>query len=150
VNSQADAVLFETGQSRNQSLAVRDRLRAWQPQLRSLFLMEVALLQYRLQVSLPDLPPPVLRAWIHFDGEVSALLEGIARAFQFKDPSCKPHDIQKAHSDLEHTILDAYHNQPTPRGRALLVVSAQLIELASRLLAEIRAAPFSEAPPVRK
>jgi multidrug resistance protein MdtO len=148
VNSQSDAVLFETGRSRNQSLAVRNRLRAWLPQLRSLFLLEVALMQYRLQVSLPNLPPLVLRAWIHFDGEVSALLEGIARAFRLEDRSYEAHAVKRAHSDLEHAILDAYHNQPTPLGRALLEVSAQLIDLACRLLAEIQAAPFSEA--VRK
>jgi multidrug resistance protein MdtO len=150
VNSQADAVLFEIGHSRNHSLAVRGRLRAWQPQLRSLFLMEVALLQYRLQVSPPHLPPLVLRAWIHFDGEVSALLEGIARAFRLEDRSCRPHNIQMAYADLEHAMLDAYHNQPTPVGRALLEVSAQLIELACRLLTEIQAAPFCGPPPVRK
>jgi multidrug resistance protein MdtO len=139
VNSQGDAVLFEIGRSRDQSLAIRNRLRAWQPQLRSLFLMEVALMQYRLQVSLPNLPPPVLRAWINFDGEVSALLEGMARAFRLEDRSYTPHNVQKAHADLEHAILDAYHNQPTPLGRALLEVSGQLIELACRLLAEIEA-----------
>ena len=107
-------------------------------------------MQYRLQVSPQDLPAPVLRAWIHFDSEVSALLEGIARAFRFEDRSCKPHNIQMAYSDLEHAILDAYHNQPTPRARAVLAISAQIIELACRLLAEIKAAPFSGAPPVRK
>ena len=96
-------------------------------------------MQYRLQVSLPSLPPPVLRAWINFDGEVSALLEGMARAFRFEDRSYTPHNVQKAHADLEHAILDAYHNQPTPLGRALLEVSGQLIELACRLLAEIEA-----------
>jgi multidrug resistance protein MdtO len=149
VTSQADAVLFEIGRSRDRSLAVRARLLAWQPQLRSLFLLEVALLQYRVQVSPQDLPAPVLRAWVQFDGEVSALLEGIARAFRLEDRSCKPHNVQRAHSDLEHAILDAYQNQPPPRARALLAVSAQIIELACRLLAEIKAAPFNGAPPVR-
>ncbi len=147
VNSQADAVLFEIGRSRDHSLAVRRRLRGWQPQLRSIFLLEIALLQYRLQVSPQQLPPPVLRAWIHFDGELSALLEGISRDFRSQDRSSKPHNIQRAHSDLERAILDAYHNQPTPRGRALLAVSAQIIELACRLLADITAAPFTGAPP---
>jgi multidrug resistance protein MdtO len=150
VNAQGDAVLFEIGRSRDHSLAVRAQLRGWLPQLRSIFLLEIALLQYRLQISPQQLPPPVLRAWVHFDAEVSALLEGIALAFQFKDTSCNPHNIQRAHYDLEHAILDAYHNQPTLRGRALLVVSAQLIELASRLLAEIVASPFSGELPVRK
>lgn len=140
VNSQADAVLFEIGRSRDQSLAVRDRLRAWQPQLRSLFLLEIALLQYRLQISPEDLPASIVRAATHFDDEVSALLEGIARAFRFRDASCKPHDIQRAYSDLQHAILDAYDNQPTSRSRAVLAISAQIIELACRLLTEIKAA----------
>ncbi len=149
VNSQADAVLFEIGRSRDHSLAVRAQLRAWQPQLRSLFLLEVALLQYRLQVSPQDLPAPVLRAAIHFDNEVSALLEGIARAFRLEDRSCKPHNIQRAYSDLEHAMADGYHNEPPLRAQAVLAISAQIIELACRLLAEIKAAPFSGAPPVR-
>jgi len=149
VNSQSDAVLFEIGRSRDQSLAVRARLRAWQPQLRSLFLMEAALLQYRLQVSPRDLPAPIVRAAARFDSEVSALLEGLARAFRFKDASCKPHDIQMAYADLEQAILDAYHKQPPPRSLAVLEISAQIIELACRMLGEIKAA-FSESPPVRK
>jgi multidrug resistance protein MdtO len=150
VNSQGDAVLFEIGRSRDQSLAVRDRLRAWQPQIRSIFLLEIALLQYRLQVSPQQLPAPVLRAWVHFDGELSALLEGMARAFRLQDRSSKPLNVQRAHDDLERAILDAYHNQPTLRARALLAVSAQIIELACRLLGEINAAPFGGAPPARR
>jgi multidrug resistance protein MdtO len=150
VNSQADAVLFEIGRSRDYSLAVRDRLRAWLPQLRSLFLLEVALLQYRLQVSPLDLPPSIVRAATHFDNELSAVLEGIARAFRFRDTSCRPHNIQRAHADLERAILDAFHNQPTPRSRAVLEVSAQIIELGCRLLADIVAAPFSGLPPLGK
>jgi hypothetical protein len=102
VTLQSDAVLFEIGRSRDQSLAVRARLRAWQPQFRSLFLMEVAL-------------------------------------------SCHPHNIQAAYAGLEHAIFDAFHNEPPPRSRAVLTLDAQIIELASRLLAEIKAAPLVES-----
>jgi hypothetical protein len=150
VTLQSDAVLFEIGRSRDHSLAVRDQLHGWQPQLRSLFLMEIALLVYRLQVSPQDLPAPILRAAARFDSEVGALLEGIARAFQFKDTSSKPDNIQLAYADLEQAILDAFHNQPPLRSRAVLAIASQIIELACRLLAEITAAPFSEAPTVRK
>jgi multidrug resistance protein MdtO len=150
VTLQADAVLFEIGRSRGQSLAVRNRLRGWLPQLRSLFLMESALLQYRLQVSPQELPAPILRAATHFDNEVSALLEGVARAFRFKDISCKPHNIQMAHAALEHAIFDAYHNEPPPRSRAVLAISGEIIELGCRLLGEVKAASFSGAPPVQR
>jgi multidrug resistance protein MdtO len=150
VSLQADAVLFEIGRSRDQSLAVRARLHAWQPQLHSLFLLENALLQYRLQVSPRDLPAPILRASARFDSEVSALLEGVARAFRFKDTSCGALNIQKAYDDLEHAIFEAFYNEPPPRSRAVLAISSQIIELACRLLTEIKAAPFSGALSVRK
>jgi multidrug resistance protein MdtO len=150
VNSQGDAVLFEIGRSRDQSLAVRARLRAWQPQVRSLFLLEVALLQYRLQVSPRDLPASLLRAATHFDNEVSALLEGIGRAFRCEDRSWEPYNAQMAYADLEHAILDAFHNEPVPRARAVLATSYQIVELACRLLAEIKAAPLNGALPVQK
>lgn len=150
VTSQADAVLFEIGRSRDHSLAVRNRLLGWLPQLRSLFLLEIALLQYRLQVSPQELPAPILRAAARFDSEVCALLEGIGRAFKFRDASCKPHNIEMAYADLERAILDAYHNEPIPRSRAVLVISRQIIELASRILGEITVAPFNGASPVRK
>jgi hypothetical protein len=150
VSSQADAVLFEIGRSRDHSLAVRHRLLGWQPQLRSLFLLQIALLQFRLQVSPQDLPAPILPASARFDSEVSALLEGVARAFRFRDASCNPHIIQMAYADLEHAILDAFHNEPTPRSRAVLALFWQIVELACRLLTEIKAAPFYGAPPLRK
>jgi multidrug resistance protein MdtO len=150
VNTQADAVLFEIGRSRDQSLAMRARMRGWLPQIRSLFLMQNALLQFRLQISPQDLPAPILRAAVRFDGEVCALLEGIARAFGFRDTSCMPYNIQMAYADLEHAIFDSFHNEPPPRARAVLEISGQIIELGSRLLAEIQAAPFSGAPLVRK
>jgi multidrug resistance protein MdtO len=150
VTLQADAVLFEIGRSRDHSLAVRDRLRAWQPQLRAIFLLESALLQYRLQVSPQDLPAPILRAAARFDNEVRALLEGIARAFQFIDASYMPLNIQMAYADLERAILDGYRNQPPPRSRAVLAIEAQIIELACQLLSEVKAAHFSGALPVRR
>jgi multidrug resistance protein MdtO len=150
VNQQADAVLFEIGRSRDQSLALRARMRAWLPQLRSLFLLESALLQQRLQVSPRDLPPPVVTAAIRFDSEVGSLFEGLARAFQFKDASVQPDNIQMAYDELEHAILEGFHNQPPPRSQAVLVISAQIIELACRLLTDVKAALPSVAPPARK
>ena len=139
VTLQADAVLFEIGRSRDQSLALRHRLLEWQPQLRSLFLMQAALLQYRVQVSPRDLPAAVVGAAARFDSEVSALLEGIARAFRFKDTSSKPDNIRMAYADLKRAIFDGFHNEPPLRSRAVLVISSQIIEVACRLLAEIDA-----------
>jgi multidrug resistance protein MdtO len=48
VNAQADAVPFETGRERAGHMAARDRIRRWQASLRTFYLMEVPLLQFRL------------------------------------------------------------------------------------------------------
>jgi hypothetical protein len=54
----SDAVLFEFGPSREQDLALRDRIRHWQPQLRTLFLIRLALLKYRLRLAALIYPNP--------------------------------------------------------------------------------------------
>jgi multidrug resistance protein MdtO len=48
VNAQADAVPFETGPARAAHMAARDRIRRWQTTLRTFYLMEIPLLQFRL------------------------------------------------------------------------------------------------------
>jgi len=45
VRALADGVLFEFGPSRQQDLTLRDRIRRWQPHLRTLFLIRVALFE---------------------------------------------------------------------------------------------------------
>ncbi len=68
VRSQADAVLFEFRQSRTDDLAARQHVRAWQPELRTIFLIKLALLQDRLRDG--SLPPLAEEAAAH----ASALL----------------------------------------------------------------------------
>ncbi|MFT4113788.1 hypothetical protein [Silvibacterium sp.] len=48
VNAQSDAVPFETGPKRAAHMAARDRIRRWQAQLRTYYLHEVPLLQFRV------------------------------------------------------------------------------------------------------
>lgn len=48
VNAQSDAVPFETGPQRAGDLAARDRIRRWQASLRTFYLLEVPLLQFRV------------------------------------------------------------------------------------------------------
>jgi multidrug resistance protein MdtO len=48
VNAQSDAVPFETGPLRPGDMAARDRIRRWQASLRSFYLLEAPLLQFRL------------------------------------------------------------------------------------------------------
>jgi multidrug resistance protein MdtO len=78
VRSLADGVLLEFGSSRQQDLALRDRIRQWQPQLRALFVTRIALLKYRLQLAGFELPEAVRGAQREFDDQLASMLDGMA------------------------------------------------------------------------
>ena len=78
VRSLADGVLFEFGPSRQKDLALRERIREWQPQLRTLFLMRIASLKYRLQLPGFELPEHTLISLREYDNRSAALLDDVA------------------------------------------------------------------------
>jgi multidrug resistance protein MdtO len=84
VRSMADGVLFEFGPSRQRDLALRDRIRQWQPQLRMLFVARIALLKYRLQLPGFELPEPARIAQQEFDNLIANLLDGMADRMEGK------------------------------------------------------------------
>jgi multidrug resistance protein MdtO len=84
VRSLADAVLFEFSSSRQQDLALRDRIRQWQPQLRMLFLMRIVLWKYRDQLPGLELPTPVAMAQQEFDHHLATTLDGMADRMEGK------------------------------------------------------------------
>jgi len=84
VRSLADAVLFEFSSSRQQDLALRDRIRQWQPQLRMLFLMRIVLWKYRVQLPGFELPKPVAMAQQEFDHHLATTLHGMADRMEGK------------------------------------------------------------------
>jgi multidrug resistance protein MdtO len=61
VRASADAVLFEFGPKREQALKLRADVRAWQPQIRTLFLLQVTLAHMRLREPTGSLPQDVER-----------------------------------------------------------------------------------------
>ncbi len=90
VRSLADGVLLEFGPSRSRDLALRDRIRRWQPQLRALFLMRSASLKYRLQSPGFVLPEDVIVALQAFDECSAQMLENIADRMEGKTPQGRP------------------------------------------------------------
>ena len=135
VNAQADAVLFEVGFNRNRSLVLRDRLLGWQPRLRSIFLLEVALLQYRTQVAPKTLPREILAAQTAFDQEISDLFEALA-ADRTKAEAVEGQRVKQSFAELRAAIFKAYRSQPTARAQAVLMLSSHLVELATAIAAE--------------
>ena len=84
VRSLADGVLLEFGPSRRHDLALRDRIRRWQPQLRALFIMRGASLKYRLQLPGFVLPEAVIGSLQAYDECSAQMLENMADRMEGK------------------------------------------------------------------
>jgi len=97
VRALADGVLFEFGPTREADLAWRRRLRAWQPNMRLVFLTRVALLKYRLGLPGFQLPVPLGAAQAEFDRELAKRIDDIADRL----------DGKRSHSDdgLERSLV---------------------------------------------
>jgi multidrug resistance protein MdtO len=84
VRSLGDGVLLEFGPSRRHDLAMRDRIRRWQPQLRALFIMRGASLKYRLQLPGFVLPEAVIASLQAYDQHSAQMLEDVADRMEGK------------------------------------------------------------------
>jgi multidrug resistance protein MdtO len=84
VRALADGVLIEFGPSRQQNLALRNRIRQWQPELRTLFVARIALWKYRAQLPGFELPKPVARAQREFDDCLAKVLDDMADRMEGK------------------------------------------------------------------
>jgi multidrug resistance protein MdtO len=111
VRSLADGVLFEFGPSRRKDLALRGRIKEWQPQLRMLFLTRVTLFKYRLQLPGFELPPAVRTSQLEFDGRLAAILERMADRMEEKAP-IEDHDLKDAFEPLEIAVRKSRMEDP--------------------------------------
>ena len=74
VMAQSDAVPFEFGPKRAESMANRALIKSWQPQLQTIYLDELALMQHRVFGAEESLPPAVCIAQRRFNEACAALL----------------------------------------------------------------------------
>jgi multidrug resistance protein MdtO len=86
VRQHADGVMLEFGSSRERDLALRARLLRWQPELRLVFIAQIAIFKYRLQLPGFELPVRVREELREFDIRRSAVLEDIADRVEGKKP----------------------------------------------------------------
>jgi multidrug resistance protein MdtO len=121
VRSLTDGVLFEFGPSRQQDLALRDRIRRWQPQLRTLFLMRVASLKYRLQLPGFELPEPVRLLQQEYDDRSAQMLEEMAHRLEGSVPQVK-HTPEDSFELLKQK-LRAYYAEDSSQLQAVGVQS---------------------------
>ena len=109
----ADGVLFEFGPSRERDLLWRNRIVRWQPQVRILFLMRIALWKYRAKLAGFELPEAIQAAQQEFDYELAGKLDEIANRMESKATSGEE-ITQNLSARLELTIRT--HSSKKPNG----------------------------------
>lgn len=134
VRALADGVLFEFGPSRERDLAMRDRIRQWQPNLRMLFITRIVLWRYRAGLPGFELPEAILPAEEEFDNRLATALDGIADRIDSK-VSKPPDNLAAAYIRLEQAVRNAAskQQQPTPRMQSFLLLSSRIADLADFL-----------------
>jgi multidrug resistance protein MdtO len=129
----ADGVLFEFSSSRQQDLALRSRIRQWQPRLRTLFVTAIALVKYRLQLPGFELPETVRVAQQEFDNRLARTLVGMASRIDGEAP--RPEDrFEDSFERLEQTVRA---EMLTPELKTFLILSHNIESVASSLDKEI-------------
>ena len=132
VDAQADAVLFEIGPSRNQKLALRQRLLDLQPTLRSIFFVEVALLQYRITMHPGELDAAVFEAQQAFNEHASIILRRFAKVFMSGEAVGLTEGMEPYHQRLELAVKKQTTTRPE-RTQVLLTLLSRLSTLIDDL-----------------
>ena len=135
VRSLADGVLFEFGPSRRQDLAWRDRIRAWTPQLRTLFVIRIAFLKYRLALPGFELPASVRRLQQEFDDRSATILEDIASRIETNTPP-----VRSAPSETTDLLVQLTSEVRDLQAQTFLALARRIDELTASLAREIVAA----------
>ena len=140
VRSLADGVLLEFGPTRERDLAWRGRIKEWQPQLRTLFLMRIALWKYRVQLPGFELPERVRVAQQEFDFKSAKALDDMADRLEGKALTGKD-DFQDSFGQLQQTVQNCCSEGPqkllTTGLQTFLVLSRNMESLTVSLNKEI-------------
>jgi multidrug resistance protein MdtO len=135
IRNLADHVVLEFGPARQQHLAWRNRIVRWQPQLRALFLIRIALWKYRTQLPSFELPTSVLTAQREFDLQSAEMLESLADRMEGK-ASAQRGDVQESLARLQRVIESEYLDQPQvlrSRLQTFLLLSSKAANLQMSL-----------------
>jgi multidrug resistance protein MdtO len=139
VRAFADGVLLEFGPSREQDLALRNRIRQWQPNLRILFILRIVLWRYRVRLPGFELPEAIQPAQAEFDNRLAIGLDRMADRLK-GDESAQKDDLTSAYAPLEQATWKALpkeQHQLTPKIKSFLLLSRRIAILADCLQREV-------------
>ena len=135
-----DGVLFEFGPSRQTHLELRDQVRRLIPQVRTLFLMRITSLKYRLQLPGFDLPEPVRILQRQYDEASAEKLEQMADQIEYGDSrvdSVAGSSQESLTRKLELLEAEASRQLPAVRGHSLVWLIQRMDTLTNSLAADI-------------
>ncbi len=138
VNAQSDAVPFETGPLRAAHMAARDRIRRWQTYLRSFYLLEAPLLQFRLFGVAASKSPSFTAFEDDFRFECSRIFLQIAESLESQSAS-SIHIAHQPASFVQHLDNSPLRNDAefSERERGLARLIRLIAELVDRLQFEV-------------
>lgn len=140
-------ILFEFGPQRRAHLVMRERILRWQTTLRTIFLVELGLLQYRLHVDLRQLSQQVIDAQEHLGRVIASELEGFASGIEnvFEPQLAPAPDLEGALAQVSNAIHEWSRGLGRPalsaRAEAVLALSRELITLLETLRSQIAHVP---------
>ena len=111
----ADGVLFEFGPSRQRDLESRNLTRQWQPALRTLFILRIAVWRYRAQLPGYELPETVRARLQEYDENSARILEELAGTIEGQPPDAE-NRIAESH-ELLNTTVEAIESAGLSRGQ---------------------------------
>ncbi len=138
VNAQSDAVPFETGDRRAGDMSARDRIRRWQASLRTFYLLELPLLQFRVSGAATDRSESFQKIEAEFRHASGKALLHMAEdiEMQLKTRRHEVHTEPRLRKLLGR--LQAEHSAGiSERERALLEISSRIASLLDNLSEEI-------------
>jgi multidrug resistance protein MdtO len=138
VTAQSDAVPFETGPRRLAEMAARDRIRRWQAFLRSFYLLEAPLLQFRIFATIDSRSRPFAAFEDDFRFECSRIFLHVAESLE-KQSATHTHHAESVASvlnriDSSEAKIEAEFSE---RERGLLRLIRTIAQLVDRLQVEI-------------
>jgi multidrug resistance protein MdtO len=143
VNAQADAVPFETGPARAADMAARDRIRRWQASLRTFYLLEAPLIQFRVFGDVSMKSRPFAQMHDSFREQCSRSFEHMAESLE-NQLNKRPHDDSAPRSLMAplEAAQDGEHTNFSEREQALLRMLRTIASLVDRMQNEVASEPL--------
>jgi multidrug resistance protein MdtO len=136
IRSLADGVLFEFGRSRQRDLEIREHMRRWVPQFRTLFVMRIASLKYRLQTPGFDVPETVRRSQEAYDELCARTLEQMAdrvEDHEHSDADQVEQSVAARKEALRETELEARRELPSAQSESFVTLLEAIDVLTTSL-----------------